>query len=203
MQNASGFEVPTWDQIYNMLLNQAEKIRKSCFNPDIIVGIARGGWLPARVMSDLLENPNLANVRTESSYHDAKNKSETLLTQCFSTSVKAKRVLLVDEVADTGRSLILVKKHSYLQGSGEVKIATLYLKPWSAVEPDYYEKRTRFWIVFPWEIKETLRRIMETCRNKGVSIEEQTTKLVSSGLPKQLLQSFLKEIGEERNCSSR
>jgi hypoxanthine phosphoribosyltransferase len=202
MENASGFEVPTWDQIYNMLLNQAEKIRKSCFNPDIIVGIARGGWLPARVMSDLLENPNLANVRTESSYHDAENKIDTRLTQCFSTSVKAKKVLLLDEVADTGRSLTLVKKQSYLQGAGEVKIATLYVKPWSVVEPDYYEKQTPFWIVFPWEIKETIRRITEKCRNKRVSIEKQTTKLVSSGLPKQLLQNFLKEIGEERKCSS-
>ncbi|MCK4440101.1 hypothetical protein KAU85_03865, partial [Candidatus Bathyarchaeota archaeon] len=54
------FEIPTWKQIYNMLLNLAEKIRKNGFKPDIIVGVSRGGWPPARVLSDLLGNPNLA-----------------------------------------------------------------------------------------------------------------------------------------------
>ena len=53
------FEVPTWNQIYEMLLSQAEKIRKSGFKPNITIAISRGGWLPARVLSDLLENPNL------------------------------------------------------------------------------------------------------------------------------------------------
>jgi hypoxanthine phosphoribosyltransferase len=57
------FEVPTWNQIYNMLLNLAEKIRKNGFKPDIIVGVSRGGWPPARVLSDLLDNPNLANAK--------------------------------------------------------------------------------------------------------------------------------------------
>ncbi len=59
------FEVPKWNQIYEMLLNLAEKIRKNSFKPDIIVGVSRGGWPPARVMSDLMDNPNLANVRAE------------------------------------------------------------------------------------------------------------------------------------------
>ncbi|RLG97889.1 phosphoribosyltransferase, partial [Candidatus Bathyarchaeota archaeon] len=56
------FEVPSWDEIYDMLLRLAERIRGDRFHPDVIVGVSRGGWPPARVMSDLLGNPELANV---------------------------------------------------------------------------------------------------------------------------------------------
>ena len=64
MSSETQFEIPTWDEIYEMLLDLAEEIRKNGFKPDLIVGVSRGGWPPARVLSDLLDNPNLANVYT-------------------------------------------------------------------------------------------------------------------------------------------
>ncbi|MGA9388136.1 MAG: phosphoribosyltransferase, partial [Candidatus Bathyarchaeia archaeon] len=75
------FEVPTWNQIYYMLLNLADKIRRDEFKPDIIVGVSRGGWPPARVLSDLLGNPNVANVRAEFYVGVAEMKGEPTLTQ--------------------------------------------------------------------------------------------------------------------------
>jgi len=191
------FEVPKWNQIYEMLLNLAEKIRKNNFKPDIIVGVSRGGWPPARVMSDLLDNPNLANVRAEFYLGVAETKGEPTLTQPVSTSVAGKKVLVVDEVADTGKSLKLVKEHIIEQDATEVKIATVYFKPWSIVKPDYYEKETSQWIVFPWEIKETVRKIVKRCRKKRKSIEEETAKLVKAGISAGLVERFLKEILEE------
>ena len=194
------FEAPTWDQIYNMLLNLAEKIRKDGFKPDIIVGVSRGGWPPARVMSDLLGNPNLANVKVEFYLGVAETKGEPILTQPVSVEVKGKRVLVVDEVADTGKSLKLIKQHITEKGASEVKIATVYYKPWSIVKPDYYEGETSRWIVFPWEIKETIQKIAKKCKEKGKSIEEDAEKLVDAGVPRKLVEKFLKEILEEGHC---
>ena len=191
------FEVPKWNQIYEMLLNLAEKIRKNNFKPDIIVGVSRGGWPPARVMSDLLNNPNLANVRTEFYLGVAETKGEPTLTQPVSMKVAGKKVLVVDEVADTGKSLKLVKEHIIEKGATEVKIATVYYKPWSIVKPDYYERETSCWIVFPWEIKETVRKLVKKCREKRKSIEEETAKLVKAGISTELVERFLKEILEE------
>ena len=74
------FEIPQWNQIYTMLINLAEKISKDKFKPDVIVGVSRGGWPPARVLSDLLDNPNLANVRAEFYLGVAETKSEPVLT---------------------------------------------------------------------------------------------------------------------------
>ena len=191
------FEVPKWNQIYEMLLNLAEKIRKNNFKPDIIVGVSRGGWPPARVMSDLLNNPNLANVRTEFYLGVAETKGEPTLTQPVSMKVAGKKVLVVDEVADTGKSLKLVKEHIIEKGATEVKIATVYYKPWSIVKPDYCERETSIWIVFPWEIKETVRKIVKRCREKRKPIEEETAKLVKAGISTELVERFLKEILEE------
>jgi hypothetical protein len=194
------FEVPKWNQIYEMLLNLAEKIRKNNFKPDIIVGVSRGGWPPARVLSDLMGNPNLANVRAEFYLGVAETKDEPVLTQPVSMRVTGKKVLVVDEVADTGKSLKLVKEHIIEQGATKVKIATVYYKPWSIVKPDYYEKETSRWIVFPWETKETVRKIVRKCKEKGKPVEEEAAKLVKAGISAKLVEKFLKEIFEEGNC---
>ena len=200
MSNELEFEVPNWNQIYNMLLNIADKIRKTSFKPDMIVGVSRGGWPPARVLSDLLDIPNLVNVRAEFYLNVAETKGEPTLTQPISTNITNKKVLIVDEVADKGKSLELVKKHAQEQDAEEVRIATVYYKPWSVVKPDYYEKETSHWIVFPWEVKETIRKIDKKCREKGKSVREETAKLVKAGISSELVKRFLKEISEEEQC---
>ncbi len=200
MKPKGEFEVPTWNQIYTMLLNMAEKIRRDGFKPDVIVGVSRGGWPPARVLSDLLDNPNLANVRAEFYLGVAETKGEPTLTQPVSVNVKGKKVLVVDEVADTGKSLKLVKEHLTERGASEIKIATVYYKPWSIVKPDYYERETSLWIVFPWEVKETVKKIIKKCKEKKKSVEEETQKLIESGVPAKLVKRFTSEILEEENC---
>lgn len=194
------FEVPTWKQIYNMLLNLADKIRYNGFKPDLIVGVSRGGWTPARVISDLMGNANLANVRAEFYTGVAETKEEPVLTQPVSVKVAGKKVLIVDEIADTGKSLKLVKGHIIEKGASEVRIATVYYKPWSIVKPDYYEKETSCWVVFPWEIKETVRRVIKKHKKKKNLIEKEIAKLVKAGISAELLKKFLREIFEEENC---
>jgi hypoxanthine phosphoribosyltransferase len=194
------FEVPSWNEVYAMLLNLAEKIRKDGFKPDIIVGVSRGGWPPARVLSDLLGNPNLANVKAEFYVGVAETKGEPTLTQPVSMNVEGKQVLIVDEVADTGKSLKLVKEHIIGQGGKEVRIATVYYKPWSIVKPDYHEKETEHWVVFPWEVKETVRKIVKRCKENGKPVGEETMKLAKAGVPAELVERFLKEIFEEESC---
>jgi len=192
------FEIPSWHQIYELLLNLASTVRKSGFEPEIIVGVSRGGWPPARVMSDLLENPKLANVAAEFYIGVAETNGKPVITQPVSVSVKGKKVLVVDDVADTGESLRLVRSHLEEQGATEVKTATIYYKPWSVIIPDYYEKETRSWIIFPWERKETVRKIVEKFKRQGNSIDTAKEKLVSSGLERKLVERFIQEIFGEK-----
>jgi hypothetical protein len=199
VETEAEFEVPTWNQIYSMLLSQAEKIRRSGFKPDVIVGITRGGWIPARVLCDLLGIPELATVGVEFYLGVAETRNEPVLTQRVSAVVEGKKALLVDDVADTGKSLQLAREHLQQQGVTEVQTATVYCKPLSVITPNYYEKETRLWVVFPWDAKETVRKIMEKRREKsGVNVD--VAKLVKAGLSKQLVEEVLKEAVEAGKC---
>jgi len=190
------FVIPTWDEIYECLLSLADEIRGGGFRPDVIVGVSRGGWPPARVMSDLLENPETANVKTEFYQGVAETKGDPIITQPVSVSVKRKKVLVMDDVADSGKSLRLVKSHLRENGAAEVKIATIYYKPWSVIIPDYYKKETRSWIIFPWERKETVRNIIRRYKSAGKTVKEAKDKLVRSGLDSELVERFTREIQE-------
>jgi hypoxanthine phosphoribosyltransferase len=159
-------ESPSWNQIYRLLLKLAEAVRKSGFEPDVIVGVSRGGWIPARIMSDLLETPKLANVTAEFYVGVAETKREPTITQPVSLPVKGAKVLVVDDVTDTGESLKLVNSHLKNQGASEIKIATIYYKPWSVIVPHCYEKETRCWIVFLGSKKKPLEKLLKNSEAK-------------------------------------
>jgi hypoxanthine phosphoribosyltransferase len=197
VETEAEFEVPTWNQIYAMLGRQAEKIRCSGFKPDVIVGVTRGGWVPARVLSDLLGICDLATVGVEFYIGVAETRSEPVLKQNVSADMMGKKALLVDDVADTGKSLHLAKAHLQQQGVAEVRVATVYRKPLSALTPDFYEKETRLWVVFPWDAKENIKKILV---KRGGEVNLDAAKLVKAGLPKQLVEELLKEAGEAGKC---
>ena len=191
------YEVPTWNQIYDMLLAQAQKIQSDSYKPDIIVGIARGGLVPSRILADLLETRDFAIITIEYYVGIGQKSKEPVLKQCLHTQLPDKKVLLVDDVSDGGRSLQLAKKHLQEQGAKEIKIATIYCKPGTITMPDYFEKETSHWIVFPWEAKETMARIMQKTDGKRATSKE-ITNLVKAGLPKQLAEKLLKECNRSQ-----
>lgn len=189
-------EVVSWEKIYNMLLLLAHKIEDNNFRPDLIIGICRGGWLPARVLSDLLENPCITSMGVEFYSGIAEKKDKPRITQPISVNVEGKRVLVVDDVTDLGRSLHLVKSHLTKLGAKEIRLATLYHKPWSTITPDYYGKKTRRWVVFPWERKETVQNLIKKYRSQGKTVRDAKKKLEKSGLSRKLVDYFTEEFSE-------
>jgi hypothetical protein len=189
------FEVLTWNRTYTVLLSLARKIVRSGFVPDVIVGVSRGGWIPARVLCDLLSAPVLANIGVEFYTDIGETERRPRLTQPLSTDVSGKKVLLVDEVTDTGQSLKLAKEHIVKEGAKEVRTATMYTKPRSAIEPDYHEKKTSSWLVFPWETKETIRSIVAGSKwEKRKELDD----LNHARLSAREAQRFLNEILREK-----
>jgi hypoxanthine phosphoribosyltransferase len=187
------FEVCSWRQIYRMLLVQAKKIQLSNFKPDVIVAIARGGLVPARIHMDLLETKNYAAIQIEHYMGINQTAKEPILKQCLNAPLTGKRALLVDDISDGGKSLKIAKAHLQEKGAAEVKTATLYVKPQTCMVPDFFEKSTCKWVVFPWDIKETVRTILQQQKNREAA-DEKIGKLVKAGLPKQLAEKFLKDM---------
>ena len=111
---------------------------------DMIVGITRGGVVPARILSSLLKVPKMVCLSVEKQGGERKVVTELL------DDLSGKTILLVEDMLETGRSLI-VAKH-YLESKGaQVKTACLYTMPKSDVKPDYFLKEVKKVVEFPWE----------------------------------------------------
>jgi hypoxanthine phosphoribosyltransferase len=167
MSEPREYVTPGWDQIYGMLVETAIKIRQSGFRPDLIVGVSRGGWTPGRVLSDLLANSHTANIKIEFYVGIDKTASKPIVTQPISENISKKRILIVDDVADTGESLIVALDHVRELGAGEVKTATIYHKPHSKFKPDFFAETTSKWIIFPWERLEATKLLIHEAKAEG------------------------------------
>jgi hypothetical protein len=143
----------SWEKVSEMCDFLASKIRESGFSPDSIVGVSRGGLVPARLLSDLLAIRELFAIRVSFYKSMGKTLDFPRIVQPL-TEKTGENVLLVDDVSDTGRSLSVAKDHLHRMGAEEVRVATLHCKPHSAFRPDFFIGETSAWIVYPWERNE-------------------------------------------------
>ncbi len=184
------FEAPSWDEVYELLLSLAKRIRETGYVPEVIVGVSRGGWPPARIMSDLLENQNLANMKVVFYKDIGVRNRAPVITQPVTSEVSGKSVLVVDDVADSGLSLRKVSKHLKRKGARDIKVCTIYLKPRSVFTPDFYARKTTKWVIFPWERLETLRLISRKLAKTGDGTSALVRKLRNSGFTPRLIKQL-------------
>lgn len=196
------YEAPNWDYLYELCIQVADQIRRSGYNPDLLVAISRGGWIPGRVLSDLLENQNIATIKVEYYLDIYKTREKPEITQPLPIDVKGKRILLIDDIADSGKSLKLVKEYLAKQGAVDVKICALYYKPWSVVTPDFYARKTDAWICFPHEIYETAKKIILKLRAQGKSREEIEAELMRIGIKPFIVRRFTSRVFEGEGLTS-
>jgi hypoxanthine phosphoribosyltransferase len=173
------FELPSWTEILESLKDIALKIIQARKNINIIVSIGRGGNCPSRILSDYLNVQTLYNINVRY-YKDIKQKTELpAITQPLIIQLTDKNVLICDDVSDSGNSLKTVKKSIQDMGCASLITATIYIKPWTKAIPDFYSKQTRAWIVFPWEIIETIDKLTKSY--EGDSLESIRKKLALAG----------------------
>ena len=175
-----------------MLLDLAQHIKKDEYKPEVIVGVSRGGWPPARVMSDLLQNPNLANLRVEFYKDIGVRNKKPRITQPVTMEVVGKRVLVVDDVSDTGHSLRVAANHLRRKPVKELRVCTIYMKPQSIYRPDYYSQTTRKWIIFPWERLEAVHLISKRVKDNRTRVSSTVRALKDSGMSANLVRQLLK-----------
>jgi len=189
------FEVISWEHFYQLTLELVEKVLKSGYAPEVIIGVSRGGLVPLRIFSDEFEETEIGIIRV-AFYEDVKKTGrEPRILQDVNVDVSGKRVLVVDDVADTGRSLEIVRRHIEEKGAREVRVATVYYKPWSTFKPDYYVKKTEKWIIFPHEIGETVRSLAKkNLKEGGKTLDEFRDMLIDIGLPPMIVDSYLKRL---------
>jgi hypothetical protein len=190
MSESREYVAPSWDKIYEMIVDLALVIRASGFKPDLIVGVSRGGWAPGRILSDLLENPHTANIKIEFYVGIEKTGGKPVVTQPISEDISKKNVLVVDDVADTGESLKLALDHVLEKGAGKIMTATVYYKPHSKFKPDFFADTTSNWIIFPWERLEATKLLLEEAKAEGHSLDSVRAVLKKCGIEGRIADSL-------------
>ncbi len=144
-------EMVDWETIDKGAGIIASKILQSGFKPDIIVGILRGGIIPARIIADKLGVDDLTTMEIKLYKSRGIRGDRPYLRQPPLLPLTNKKILIIDDVSDSGLTLQLAVEASNLFMPGEIRTASIYIKPWTKFVPDYYAYTTEAWIVFPWE----------------------------------------------------
>src|SRR5437762_13969656 len=129
----------------------AGQIQGSSFRPDAVLALARGGLPAAGALAYALGVKNMATLNVEFYTGVDERLDEPLILPPVPdlSLLRTERLLIVDDVADTGRTLALARDFC-AQHVGDVRTAVLYEKPQSVVRCDFVWRRTDRWINFPW-----------------------------------------------------
>jgi len=153
------------EQLLQYSVELALQIAESGWQPDLIVGIWRGGTPVAIAVQEVLD---FVGIRTDhiairtSSYTSIGNRTQVKVhgLEYLGPQIRSdERVLLVDDVFDTGLSfnqILTELKTNYRQNVPDIRIAAPFFKPDNNLTsrlPDYYLHTTSDWLVFPHELQ--------------------------------------------------
>lgn len=174
--------VLTWNQFFDDVAQLAFKLDGGRF--DALVAVARGGLVVARLISDIVEVKRIASLAIE--YYKGVNEraASPRLVGGLGLDVRGFKLLVVDDVADTGETLKLAVEHLKSLGAREISSCTVYVKPWCRFKPNYYARVVEEWVVFPYEHFETARYLL----GRGWSFEQ----LLGKGFSRAVLE-YLRE----------
>ena len=147
-------EIMTWDMFGQATRDLSQMVHDDGYEPDMILSIARGGLLPGGAMGYAMSVKNVytMNVEFYTGIDERLDVPRILPPAPDFVDLSDGKILIVDDVADTGNTLKSVEE--FCEGKvGEVRTAVLYEKSHSIVKCHYIWRRTDEWINFPWSDK--------------------------------------------------
>ena len=144
-------EYLTWERFLKISEKTAEKMNLAKYRPDFIVSLARGGWVFGRVLCDYLNVTDLVSLKVEHWGMTATPDGEAKIKYPFDIDLTGRKVLIVDDISDTGKSLKVATEYIKKMNPADIKTTTLFYLTGSSFKPDFYgEEMTWRWVVFPW-----------------------------------------------------
>lgn len=164
----------SWERAVKDSGNLSRLIKNSGYKIDIAVAIARGGFVPARILCDYLSIRNLTAIKVEHWGIAATETEKAVLKYPLNADIKDKNVLLVDDITDTGDTLRISIEYLRSFEPKEIRTAVLIHKTCSVITPDYFVRKVEKWkwIIFPWHIWEDLTGLVKKIADSGIHDEE-------------------------------
>ncbi|MCD4535603.1 phosphoribosyltransferase [Nocardioides sp. cx-169] len=144
-------EILNYEMFGGAVRDLAQMVAEDGYEPDLVLCIARGGLGLGMGLGYALDVKNLSAVNVEF-YTGVDSRLDVpimLPPTPAAVDLSGLKVLIADDVADTGKTLEIVQE--FCAGHvAEARSAVIYEKPWTVVQPDYVWRHTERWIDFPW-----------------------------------------------------
>lgn len=149
----------SYNNIHNIIVSKIEQVKK--FNPDFILAIGGGGLIPARIIRSIIDKPIL--VVTVASYNDDVMNEDVKIIQWIKDNLVSKKILIVDEIDDTRRTLnFCVNKLRLANNANNIGIFVVHNKmkkkciEFSNLQYISGEDIEDKWVVYPWDSSEKI-----------------------------------------------
>jgi len=172
-------ELVSWERFHALARRLALAIHQASFRPELIVAIGRGGYLPARVVSDYLGVYDLTAIRIEH-YRGMHRERAAVVRYPLTADITGKRVLLIDDVSDSGDTFAVAIRHLQAQGTpARLGTAVLHHKTVSSCLPDFHAEVVHEWrwIIYPWAVMEDLRSFLHDMDPPPATVEDLARRL--------------------------
>lgn len=145
-------------EIYEMAYEVSRKITEASISFDVVVGISRGGFPPARLVCDFLNIKTLTAIQIQHYTPGAEAKEEVEITDPINIDLESRNVLVVDDVNDSGKTLKAAVEHIKTKEVVTVKTAVLHEKENTSFKADFagsYLTEWK-WLIYQWAVTEDL-----------------------------------------------
>ncbi|MGP6220728.1 phosphoribosyltransferase [Caldiplasma sukawensis] len=198
---------------WNQIEKWCEKINSSIPEndlPDTIIGLSRGGLVPARLISDYMQIKDLFSVKTEHWGLTATKDGKAKLKYGLNTSLEGKNVLIVDDITDTGESMRIAKDYISTLKPSKLRTATMLHIDHSAFIPDYFgeevTKENWAWFIFPWNVYEDLVNLIGKLDPENMTSEDIAISLKNENdlkVSKEQIEKVLNQAVKQKKFSNK
>jgi hypothetical protein len=152
--------LPKWEELYELVKEIATKIKKDNYQPDMVIALSRGGFVPARLICDFMIIKDLISVKVDHWGITATKNGKAHLKYPISADLSGKKTLIVDDITDTGESMMIAKEFAEKLNPRETRTATIFHIKTSKFLPDYCGKEIDWiWVIWPWNYFEDMCNI--------------------------------------------
>jgi hypoxanthine phosphoribosyltransferase len=205
--------VMDWDLFYKLARKVGDKINKSDYKPDVIVGLARGGWVLARVLCDFVGVKDLVSLKVEHWGVTATPDGTAKLKHDINVDLKGKKILVVDDITDTGESMRVAVEYIKSLRPAEVRTASLLHLTCAKFKSNYIgEELPWIWVIFPWNFTEDMctiipkvcarLKINTECEVDTTKLREELKKFYSIETTEERITDILQEINRRKKVQS-
>lgn len=175
------FEYVSWSRFARLCGVLYRRIEADGYRPDLIVAVTRGGYPVARVLADDFGILDLVTLKIEH-YRGPEKMPRALVRYPLPLDIPGRRVLLVDDVCDSGDTFSVALRHLHAKGPpAALRTAVLHYKQTSGVKPDYQAQRVLKWrwITYPWALVEDLTSLVVGMADRPQTVEALAERLAA------------------------